>query len=221
MRTNGARSILPQWLYPPLHLGLSHVFPNCLWAMDTHEVALSFDDGPHPDFTPQLLDQLDQVQIKATFFVLGERAHRWPDLIKAIAARGHHIGIHGYQHHAFPTLSQHDLYRSLTQTQQVIAKASGRDPQLIRHVRPPNGFFLPQTLNLMRSWNFLPVMWTVVPEDWVQPSIECVVQRVLHQIQPGAIVVLHDGVWGGSQVAETVRLLIPLLQSQGYQFRLI
>ncbi len=213
--------VLPPFLYPPLHWGLKTLFPSCLWELPTHRipaaVALTFDDGPHPDYTPPLLEVLAHFQVPATFFVLGERVQRWPELAREIRRQGHHLGLHGWHHRSFTKLTQEALRRSLTQTQVALANACGGIPDQYRDVRPPNGLFWPNTLVDLQNWGFRVVMWSVVPEDWLTPPPKIVLERVLRQVQPGSIIVLHDGVHGGSQVATITRQLIPRLQERGLQ----
>jgi peptidoglycan/xylan/chitin deacetylase (PgdA/CDA1 family) len=211
-------------IYPFVYKVLNPIFPGCLWegCADTKVIALTFDDGPHPKFTPQLLETLDRYQIKASFFWLGVCVNRSPEIAYSVWQQAHWIGLHGYLHEAFPQLSAHELKNSLAQTQLEIARACQIDlsyvQQNVRDVRPPNGIFTPQTLTYLKQWNYRPVMWSVVPEDWVRPGIEVVVRRVLQQIQNGSLIVLHDGYCGGEDVAATVEQLIPLLQQQGYKF---
>lgn len=185
-------------------------------------MALTFDDGPHPQHTPQLLEVLDQYQIPASFFWLGACVDRSPEVAQTVWERGHWLGLHGYQHRSFTQLSPAELHQSLLRTQTAIAKACQLEledvQQRIRDVRPPNGFFTPQILRLLEQWNYRPVMWSVVPEDWVRPGVQTVVQRVLQQTQNGSLIVLHDGYCGGEDVAETAARLIPDLLAQGYQF---
>ena len=207
-------------LYPILYKILKPSFPNCLWAGGTHSraIALTFDDGPHPQYTPQLLQVLDRYNIQASFFWLGTCVERSPSIAREIYQRGHWIGLHGYYHHSFPLLSPEKLKQSLEKTQAAIAQACQLHPSLVRDVRPPNGLFTPQTLTLLHQWNYRPVMWSVVPEDWERPGISVVVQRVLQQVQNGSLIVLHDGYYGGPDVAETANWLIPYLLQQGYYF---
>jgi peptidoglycan/xylan/chitin deacetylase (PgdA/CDA1 family) len=181
-------------------------------------VALTFDDGPHPRYTPPLLEVLDRYAIPASFFWLGACVERSPDLARAIYQRGHWIGNHGYDHRSFPLLTPTELRRSLVTTQEAIATACGLPTARVRDVRPPNGLFTPQTLNLLHQWNYRPVMWSVVPEDWVSPGVAVVVQRVLEQVQNGSLIVLHDGACGGADVADVAASLIPQLLSLGYEF---
>lgn len=211
-------------LYPWIYRLLKPTFPNCLWsgATDTKTIALTFDDGPHHLHTSQLLDVLDQYQIPASFFWLGICVDRFPEMARAVWQQGHWIGLHGYDHRSFTRLSPQELQESLIRTQVAIAHACQIDlaevQQQIRDVRPPNGFFTPKTLHLLRQWNYRPVMWSVVPEDWVRPGVTVTVERVLQQTQAGSLIVLHDGYCGGEDVAATAAQMIPALLEQGYQF---
>lgn len=206
--------------FPILYRVLQPTFPSCLWAGNSNAkaIALTFDDGPHPQYTPQLLKVLDRYSIPASFFWLGACVHRAPAIASSIYERGHWIGLHGYDHRSFPLLTPTELRQSLQQTQAAIAQACGLPPLQVRDVRPPNGLFTPQTLNCLQQWEYRPVMWSVVPEDWVRPGVTTVVQRVLEQVQNGSLIVLHDGTCGGQDVAATTERLIPQLLSRGYQF---
>jgi peptidoglycan/xylan/chitin deacetylase (PgdA/CDA1 family) len=207
-------------LLPVVYRILQPTFPNCLWSGDRFKIAiaLTFDDGPHPQYTPQVLQVLDNYNIKASFFWLGACVNRSPAIAKAVSDRGHWIGLHGYDHRSFPVLSPNDLKESLGKTQAAIYNACKLLPEQVRDVRPPNGLFTPKTLKLFLEWNYRPVMWSVVPEDWVLPGVTTVVQRVLNQVQNGSLIVLHDGACGGQDVATTINILIPHLLQQGYQF---
>lgn len=207
-------------LFPLFYRLLQPSFPNCLWSGNQYSkaIALTFDDGPHPEYTPQLLAVLDRYNVTASFFWLGVCVNRYPSIAKAICDRGHWIGLHGYDHRSFPTLSPNHLQESLAKTQVAIYNACDLTPEQVWDVRPPNGLFTPQTLQLFLKWNYRPVMWSIVPEDWVRPGVNTVVQRVLKQVKNGSLIVLHDGVCGGQDVAATVEILIPKLLEQGYEF---
>jgi peptidoglycan/xylan/chitin deacetylase (PgdA/CDA1 family) len=207
-------------LFPIVYKILKPTFPNCLWTGDCNSkaIALTFDDGPHPQYTAQLLQVLDKFQIPASFFWLGVCVNRSPEIAKQIRDRGHWIGLHGYDHQNFPMLSPEELRQSLEKTQAAIYNACNLHPENTRDVRPPNGLFTPGILDLLNQWNYRTVQWSVVPEDWVSPGVITVVQRVLKQVQNGSIIVLHDGFYGGQDVAATAQMLIPQLLEQGYYF---
>lgn len=207
-------------IYPVVHRVLKPLFPSCLWAGNDRDrvVALTFDDGPHPEYTPKLLKVLDRYNVQANFFLLGACVERAPEVTRAIYESGHWIGLHGYHHRSFPTLAEWELKSDLQKTQAVISEACQLAPDAVLDVRPPNGLFTPKTLSLLTQWNYRPVMWSVVPEDWVAPGITTVVSRVLQQVRNGSIIVLHDGYCGGADVAEVANQLIPCLQQQGYEF---
>ncbi|MCU0523749.1 MAG: polysaccharide deacetylase family protein [Elainella sp. Prado103] len=211
-------------LYPWVHRLLKPTFPECLWTGESGSktIALTFDDGPHPTHTPQLLEVLARYQVPASFFWLGACVDRSPQVARSVWQQGHWLGLHGYHHASFPMLSLTDLQQSLIQTQTAISVACDLDraevQQRIRDVRPPNGVFTPQILRSLQAWNYRPVMWSVVPEDWVRPGVQVAAQRVLQQTQNGSLIVLHDGYCGGEDVAATVAMIIPTLLDQGYQF---
>ncbi len=210
-------------LFPIIYRFLKPRFPQCLWSGNPNykKIALTFDDGPHPVYTPQLLKVLDQYNIPVSFFWLGICVERLPHIAKEVHSRGHWIGLHGYDHaigHNFPFLKAQAFQESLQKTQTAIYNACGLLPEKVIDVRPPNGLFTRKTLKLLQQWNYRPVMWSVVPEDWVRPGVNKVVNRVMKLVDNGAHIVLHDGYYGGADVAEIVSILVPLLLDRGYQF---
>lgn len=211
-------------IYPLLHQVLKPVFPSCLWTgcPKSPTVALTFDDGPHPTYTQPLLDVLDRHGVTASFFWLGANVDHAPHVAQQVFERGHWVGLHGYRHDSFPQLSLRDLRRSLHRNQKAIAQACGLDlpyvRQHVRDVRPPNGLFTPQILQHLERWDYRPVMWSVVPEDWVSPGVKVASDRIVQQVGNGSLIVLHDGYHGGQDVAAIADHVIPRLQDQGYSF---
>jgi peptidoglycan/xylan/chitin deacetylase (PgdA/CDA1 family) len=210
-------------LYPLIHQVLKPRFPNCLWSgcQETPKIALTFDDGPSPQHTSALLKVLKRHQIQASFFCLGVCVDRFPHLAQDIYEQGHWLGLHGYDHRSFAAMQPSELRQELENTKRAIAQACQISPDKLIDVRPPNGLFVPATLRLLNQWGYRSVMWSVVPEDWVYPGVSTVVQRVLAQVQNGSVIVLHDGHFGGRDVAETVDRLIPALVGLGYEFATI
>lgn len=211
-------------LYPVLHRILKPCFPDCLWEGHSHSktIALTFDDGPHPTHTLPLLEVLTRYDIPANFFWLGACVSRSPAIAKAIYQQGHWVGLHGYDHRLFPSLSMQELKEQLENTQLAIAQACDLDLSYVRQhmcdVRPPVGVFTPQILTYLHQWRYRPVMWSVVPEDWMRPGVAIATQRVLDQTQNGSLIVLHDGYYGGDDVAAIASVVIPRLLDLGYKF---
>ncbi|MGC9526029.1 MAG: polysaccharide deacetylase family protein [Limnospira sp.] len=208
------------FFYPFIYPLLRLISPNCLWTgnRSRKEIALTIDDGPHPQYTLELLDVLDKYGIKASFFWLGVCVERHPEVAREVYRRGHWIGIHGYQHLSFTQFKQAEFEQSLEQTKTAIHNVCGLAGDRLQYVRPPNGFFTWETLRLLTEWGYRTVMWSVVPEDWVEPGADIVASRVLRQTKQGSIIVLHDGYFGGCNVAASVDQIVPELLRRGYEF---
>lgn len=151
-------------------------------------IALTFDDGPNPLYTPQLLDLLKQYGIRAVFFVVGEKAEMHPDIIKRMHEEGHDIGIHHYIHKSSWRMGPAELKDQLKKTDAVIEQITG---QPARYYRPPWGRFNLFTLRLSRQYKI--VMWSHIFEDWKIRSCQETLLGRLHQVdEDGAIILLHD-----------------------------
>ncbi|MEO0375045.1 MAG: polysaccharide deacetylase family protein [Cyanobacteria bacterium P01_A01_bin.17] len=207
-------------ILPYVHRVLSPLFPGCLWQGNSErkEIALTFDDGPHPEYTLQLLEVLADYQVTASFFWLGICVERAPQVAQAVYEQGHWLGLHGYTHQSFPKMKGEQLLHDLRRAKDAIASTCNINPVTLRDVRPPNGVFTPATLSQLKGEGYRPVMWSIVPVDWVCPGTDVVAQRVIQQTQNGSIIVLHDGLCGGQDVAQSSRQLLPQLLSQGYRF---
>jgi peptidoglycan/xylan/chitin deacetylase (PgdA/CDA1 family) len=181
-------------------------------------VALTYDDGVHPQFTPPLLEVLAAEGVVGNFFLLGQQVAAHPQLVRQVWHQGHWLGLHGYQHRSFPRLGAAELRSQLIQTQGLLAQATGEPSEAFRALRPPNGIVTPQVMTRLRDWGYRVVMWSVVSEDWRSPGVDTVVHRTLEQVHPGAIIVLHDGALGGQDAAAITAKLIPQLRDRGYSF---
>jgi peptidoglycan/xylan/chitin deacetylase (PgdA/CDA1 family) len=201
-----------------VHHQLQLRFPNALWQgnPNRHEVALTFDDGPDPAATSQLLTLLDAYRVKATFFHIGQRAANSPATVQEVAEAGHQVGVHGYVHESFVLKRSSTLCAELTLAQHMLADASGRPPSAITAVRPPYGHFTPSILKSLAGWGFQPVMWTVVPFHWLQ-SAAITIRQVKDGASNGAIVVLHETL-PGPPVVELAAAILPMLVNDGYSF---
>ena len=155
-------------------------------------VALTFDDGPHPETTPYLLDVLKQYGAKATFFLVGERVSRWPEIVRRIADEGHAIGIHGLRHRTMvlqaPAQVRKDIGESVRRTE----TATGKQLPFPYLLRPPYGFKTPTLGRTAGALGCRIIAWSVDPRDYDGISADCLVKRLAREIAPGSIVLLHE-----------------------------
>jgi peptidoglycan/xylan/chitin deacetylase (PgdA/CDA1 family) len=193
--------------------------PNVLFHGDDsrREIALTFDDGPHPRDTPQVLDVLAKHNVHATFFLIGQSAERYPHLVKQIHQSGHQLALHCYRHVPFPMESASTLKGHLDQSRNAIAHACGISPETIQDVRPPYGFFTAKTLSMLREWGYHLVLWDNMPLHFIQPA-QWTINQILERTVPGSIIVLHDGKGHGSKVTSIVDTIIPKLKALDYNF---
>jgi peptidoglycan-N-acetylglucosamine deacetylase len=152
-------------------------------------VGLSFDDGPDPDWTPAVLDALDDVGATATFFVVGERVERGPELTREILARGHELGIHGMEHRRHDRLDPDEGRREVADCAAAIERAGGVRPD---RYRPPYGAASPQLAAICAELELELDYWSSWGQDWDPIPAERIARLVLRDLEPGAIVLLHD-----------------------------
>jgi peptidoglycan-N-acetylglucosamine deacetylase len=153
-------------------------------------IALTFDDGPHPQGTPAVLEALADVGATATFFLVGEQVARSPALAAEIAAAGHEIALHGYRHRNLLLRTPRGLADDLDRAAAVIGEATGR---AVRCYRPPYGIFSPAGLVLARRRGWLPVLWSRWGRDWERRrSPASVARRATAGLASGDVVLLHD-----------------------------
>lgn len=154
------------------------------------EVALTFDDGPHPTLTPQLLDILAAHRARATFYVIGRNAERYPQLLQRMVAEGHEIGNHTWSH---PSLFGHGdsaLLREIDRTNDAVRAAVGFTPVSLR---PPYGNLYPRQARMLYDARAMTtVLWSVDPQDWQRPGSSVVADRILRASGSGAVILSHD-----------------------------
>jgi peptidoglycan/xylan/chitin deacetylase (PgdA/CDA1 family) len=152
-------------------------------------VALTFDDGPHPDYTPRLLDILEKYQAQATFFMVGEAAQRQPELVRRVAQAGHAVGNHTYDHRSLPLLRGPERRAQLRRCRQALA------PYGQRLFRPPFG---DQNVGsrLDALWlGYQVIGWSLHAQDWLDQPAEQMADRLIERLRPGSIVLLHDALY--------------------------
>ncbi|MGG1876202.1 polysaccharide deacetylase family protein [Paenibacillus cisolokensis] len=181
-------------------------------------IALTFDDVPDPRFTGKVLDVLQQYDVKATFFVVGNRAKKHPDLLKRIHEEGHAIGNHSYNHAQLNKLRLPDFIKQIERTNAVIESIVGVTPTLIR---PPYGDINEEQLRWARKNGYKVVNWNVDSLDWKGLNKDEVKHNILSAIGPGSIVLQHAGGGAGSDLTGSIQALpeiITELKRQGYDF---
>ncbi|MCD7957375.1 MAG: polysaccharide deacetylase family protein [Lachnospiraceae bacterium] len=172
-------------------------------------VALTFDDGPHPDWTVNLLDGLAERGVRATFFVIGKNIPGNEDIIARMDQEGHLIGNHTYDHVKISDLSVEEACAQVEQTSALVKAITGKDTE---YVRPPFGSWRE---DLECSFEMFPVLWDVDPLDWTTKNTSDVVRRVLEAVEPDDIILLHDCY--ESSVDAALQIVDALLE-QGYEF---
>lgn len=183
----------------------------------SRQVALTFDDAPDKQYTPQVLNVLKQYNVRATFFILGSQAEQHPEIVKRIAREGHVIGNHSYNHKLFTKLSDESFKSQVLLTQASLKSLIGYSPRLIR---PPFGEINENQLLWASMQGYRIVNWNVDSEDWKQLNREQVTNNILNHVKKGSIVLQHSGGGPGQNLSGTVEALptvIQILQSRGYQ----
>ena len=175
-------------------------------------VHLTFDDGPHPVYTPQILDILANHNARATFFVTGWSAQRYPELIERIVGEGHTLANHTWGHEALDTLSQQEFDDTVLRTQRALGEHA------TACIRPPFYRANRETYERASRLGLTVIIGNVRPQDWTLPGATVIAERIVRGAAPNAVVVLHDGGGDRSQTVEGLRMALDLLQDHHYAF---
>jgi peptidoglycan/xylan/chitin deacetylase (PgdA/CDA1 family) len=200
----------------------SPLFGRALGRIDSDliVVALTFVDGPNPDATPRILVTLGEKGVRATFFVLGSHAERWPELVRRMSSEGHQLGNHGYFHRKLQFKSPFYVRRDIRLGIRAIRRAGAPAP---RYFRAPHGFRSPWTTPIASSYGERTVGWSLGVWDSDRPGVNEIVRRTIEGVTPGSIVLLHDGDGYNPdgdrmQTAAALPHIIDRLTDQGYEF---
>ncbi|NWQ43660.1 polysaccharide deacetylase family protein [Bacillus sp. EB106-08-02-XG196] len=178
-------------------------------------VAITFDDGPNPVYTPQVLEIFSEAKGKATFFMIGEQMGKYPEVVKQVADQGHEIGNHTFTHPKLSQLSIQDCLKEIEETEKLIEKMAGRKPVVFR---PPYLDYNQDTVSLLQNKRYPMIgALNLEAQDWEQPGVEHIVRKSREAVKNGSILIFHDGYGDRSQTIEAVRMLVSELTSQGYQ----
>lgn len=172
-------------------------------------IALTFDDGPHPIYTPQMLELLKEEQVPATFFLLGENVELYGDVVKEIAKEGHLIGNHTYHHVQVTSLSLEEACKEIQKTSDLIEELTGTGTE---YVRPPFGTWNEE---LEERLNLIPVMWSIDTKDWTTQNVDWIVRETVKHAEDHDIILMHDSY---QSTVDAVKRVIEQLEAEGFEF---
>ena len=185
------------------------------------KVALTFDDGPSPVWTPKILDELKKAEIKATFFMIGHHVKKYPDIAQRVAKEGHQIGNHGYAHSVLFYYTPDELEEEIKYTELVIKEITG---QTTTCFRPPKAWISKEEKEKIKSMGYHVVLWSLNSKDWVNFNDKYIVRYILKYIRNGDIILFHDsgGVFkreGGNrrETVSTILLLVEKLKERHFE----
>jgi polysaccharide deacetylase family sporulation protein PdaB len=188
-----------------------------IWEVPTDKKvnAFTFDDGPDPKYTPQLLDVLDKFHAHGTFFVTGKKVIKYPELIQRESREGHEVENHTFNHLDLRGLSTERINKEISTTTEAIHSVTGNMPTLFR---PPGGYFHEKIVNSAKNLGYIVVLWSWHQDtkDWSKPGVKKIVNKVLKNTRNGDIVLFHD--YDCGQTIKALTEILPKLEERGYQF---
>ncbi|HTP13145.1 MAG TPA: polysaccharide deacetylase family protein [Bacteroidota bacterium] len=189
--------------------------PSAVYEMDDGHVHLTFDDGPHPTATPEVLAELRRAGVRATFFVTGARVRELPDIARRVIQDGHSIGNHAFHHRNLFFQSSVHVRREVEECNQAVFDATGFTPTLFR---PPFGYAHERLAGVVRSMGMRIVQWSHDVRDFTGKVDADSMHRVALRTRNGAILLLHDNDATATLVHSYVPLIIRLLRERGFTF---
>lgn len=187
-------------------------YPECLWYLpnDNKEIYLTFDDGPIPEVTPWVLEQLEEFGAKATFFMIGNNVAKYPEILTQIKEAGHSIGNHCYNHEKGWVTADADYFASVAKTNELLHT---------NLFRPPYGRIKKSQIKALAK-DYKIVMWDVLSHDYDKRlSPQDCITNVLDNVRPGSIIVFHDSVKAWGNLKESLPVVLSELSIRGYTFR--
>jgi len=185
-------------------------------------VALTFDDGPSPEWTPKILDELKKAGVKATFFMIGKYVEKYPQIARRVAEEGHDIGNHSYDHKVLIYYRMKTLEREINEAEKVIKDVTGVETH---YFRPPKAWLTYKEKEKIKEMGYEVVLWTLNSKDWVTFDDKYIVKFLVHNVKPGDIILFHDGggvfsTEGGNrrETVKTIPQLVEKLRAKGYRF---
>jgi peptidoglycan-N-acetylglucosamine deacetylase len=178
-------------------------------------IALTIDDGPSPEYTPQVLRLLERYRVTATFSMIGLEVAAYPGLVREVAAAGHTIANHTWSHADLAYLPPALIADQGDRATAAIHKATGHAPSLFR---APYGAWSPAVLEYCARAGMTPLDWSVDPRDWSRPGVSAIVRNIMGNTRTGSIILEHDGGGNRSQTVAALKIVLPRLLDVGYHF---
>ncbi len=179
------------------------------------KIALTFDDGPHPRITRQVLEILDEYGIKATFFVIGQNVKNYPETMKLLAESGCEIGNHTFSHKSLKNMNSDQIKKEIEDCQKILSDNFSVESTLLR---PPQGMFSDALKEISAELDYDIILWSIDTLDWAHTPYSDISKKVLSNVKNGDIILMHDYISGDNQNCKALRLIIPELLEQGYEF---
>jgi peptidoglycan/xylan/chitin deacetylase (PgdA/CDA1 family) len=205
---------------PPMEPKVQPLFPLEPYTMEilrgqtetVKRVALTFDDGPDPNWTTLYLDVLEEYEVPATFFFIGVNIARYPHVAEEVQARGHEIGVHSHTHRELTRLSKEQIKQDLMNSAQTLYNIT---QETVAYFRPPYGATNDTLKDVAHGLGQTIITWNVDPKDWQINDPDLIANEVLRQTQPGSVILMHEG---KAQTLQALPNIIHLLLQDGYEF---
>ncbi len=187
------------------------------YRVDTTEkvVALTFDDGPHPRYTDEILAILKNEGIRATFFAIGSNIMVYPDVMRRVIDAGHEIGNHTYHHPIVKKTSAAEIEEEIRMTDAILQELGCVASGLFR---PPQGMFSPELPAVLKKNQKTAILWNIDTRDWEHRSSKDILTDIEKNLCGGDIILFHDYISGENTTIPAIKKLIPMLKNRGYQF---
>ncbi|MGV3465670.1 MAG: polysaccharide deacetylase family protein [Heyndrickxia sp.] len=191
---------------------------DAIWDARTSKrmVALTFDDGPDPLYTPQILKLLKTYNAKATFFVIGEHVGEYPEIVRDEVEQGHEIANHTYSHNFLFNSSKKQLKYEMEKTEKIIRETTGLSAAFFR---PIGGYYNKRIIQTARDAGYRVIIWTWNQDskDWKEPGAAKIADNILSDTMPGDIILMHDGGGDRSQTVKALEKILPQLKKAGFE----
>ena len=179
------------------------------------QIAITFDDGPHPMLTPKILEILARYNVPATFFMVGQNILNYSEAARAVINAGHEVGNHTFTHPHIESLNEKAIFEEIGRCEDALEELCEYRPHILR---TPQGALTPILERCLLEDDYILVLWSLDTRDWDNKSTDAIVRSVLDRVKAGDIILMHDYIGYNSKTPEALEQIIPELLSQGYEF---